>query len=139
MKKIQVIIEKTDEGLYGRIEGRKSFLPVTYGKTKAEVFKNLKALIKDYQLHEKYGDKFWLKLDLDSLQFEILYDVQAFFTEYDFLNVSAIARHANMNESLVRQYTTGKKHPSAEQAKKIQNTIHTLIKELHKSSLYVAA
>ena len=136
MKTLQVIIEKSDEGLYGRIEGRKSYLPVTYAKSKKEVLQNLKKLIKDYQQHEKNGDTFWLRLDADAIQFEILYDVQAFFCEYDFLNASAIARHANMNESLLRQYATGKKHPSAEQAKKLEDTIQSLTKELHKVSLY---
>lgn len=136
MKTLQVIIEKADDGLYGRIEGRKSYLPVTYGKSKKEVIQNLKDLIRDYQKHEKKGDNFWLKLDPESVQFEIAYDLQAFFSEHDFLNASAIARHANMNESLVRQYATGKKFPSIEQAKKLEETIRHLTKELTKVSLY---
>ena len=139
MKPIQVIIEKSNDGLYGRIEGHKSYLPVTYGKSKKEVLQNLKGLIKDYQRHEKDGDAFWLNVDTDTIQFEILYDVQAFFCEHDFLNASAIARHANMNESLLRQYATGKKYPSGKQAKKIEDTIRMLTKELHKVSLYAEA
>src|SRR6185312_6435154 len=136
MKTLQVIIEKSDDGLYGRIEGRKSYLPVTFGNSKKEVLQNLKELIKDYQKHEGNGDSFWLKLDIEALQFEIAYDLQSFFSEHDFLNASAIARHANMNESLVRQYATGKKFPSVEQAKKLEDTIRQLTKELNKVSLY---
>jgi len=136
MKTLQVIIEKADDGLYGRIEGRKSYLPVTFGNSKKEVLQNLKDLIRDYQKHEKDGDSFWLKLDTDTLKFEITYDLQAFFSEHDFLNASAIARHADMNESLVRQYATGKKYPSAEQAKKLEDTIRNLTKELKNISLY---
>ncbi len=137
MKPLQVIIEKADEGLYGRIEGRKSYLPVTFGNSKKEVLQNLRKLIKDYQKHEKNGDSFWLKLNTETLQFAIVYDVQAFFNEHDFLNASAIARHANMNESLVRQYATGKKYPSAEQAKKLEDAIRNITKELHNVSFYV--
>ena len=136
MKTLQVIIEKSDNGLSGRIEGHKSYLPVTFGNSKKEVLENLKELIKDYQKHEKNGDSFWLKLDTNSLQFEMVYDLQAFFSEHDFLNASAIARHANMNESLVRQYATGKKFPSVEQAKKLEDVIRSLTKELHHVSLY---
>lgn len=136
MKILQVIIEKSDNGLYGRIEGRKSYLPVTFGNSKKEVLQNLKELIKDYQQHEKEGDSFWLKLDTEALQFQVVYDLQAFFSEHDFLNASAIARHANMNESLVRQYVTGKKYPSVEQAKKLEDVIRNLTKELHNVSLY---
>ena len=136
MKTLQVIIEKGDDGLYGRIEGRKSYLPVTFGRTKKEVLQHLKDLIKDYQKYEEKGDSFWLKLDVESLQFAIAYDLEEFFREHDFLNASAIARHANMNESLVRQYATGKKYPSVEQAKKLEDTIRHLTKELNKVSLY---
>ena len=136
MKSLQVIIEKGDDGLFGRIEGRKSYLPVTYGKSKNEVLNNLRELIKDYQLHEKDGDNFWLKMDVNTLQFQLVYDLQAFFSEHDFLNASAIARHANMNESLVRQYATGKKFPSLEQAKKLETVIRELTKDLNKVSLY---
>lgn len=119
MKTLKVIIEKAEDGLYGRIEGHKSYLPVTYGNSKREILQNLKDLIEDYKKNEEKGDSFWLKLDTETLQFEIFYDLQAFFSEHDFLNASAIARHANMNESLVRQYATGKKYPSTEQAKKL--------------------
>lgn len=136
MKALQVIIEKGHDGLYGRIEGRKSFLPVTFGSSKKEVLQNLKDLIRDYQTHEKNGDNFWLKLDADNLQFDIVYDLQSFFGEHDFLNASAIARHASMNESLVRQYAIGKKYPSLEQAKKLEAVIRELTKDLNKVSLY---
>ena len=136
MKTLQVIIEKSDKGLYGRIGARKSYLPVTFGNSTSEVLQNLKELIKDYQQHEKNGDTFWLKLDTEALQFEVVYDLQAFFSEHDFLNASAIARHANMNESLVRQYATGKKYPSIEQTKKLEHVIRGLTKELHNVSLY---
>ena len=139
MKALQVIIEKGDDGLYGRIEGRKSYLPVTFGKSKSEVLQNLKGLIKDYQKHEKKGDSFWLKLDTENLEFDIVYDLQSFFNEFDFLNASAIARHANMNESLVRQYATGKKYPSVEQAKKLEGVIRRLTKDLNNVSLYAEA
>jgi len=136
MKTIRVILEKSDEGLFGRIEGRKSYTPVTYGNSKNEVFKNLKDLIKDYQENEKNGDTFWLKMDTGNIQFEVTYDLQSFFKEYDFLNTSAIARKCNLNESLVRQYATGKKFPSNEQVKKIEDTIRSLTKSLQNISLH---
>lgn len=136
MKTLQVIIEKNDNGLYGRIEGRKSYLPVTFGNSKKGVLQNLKERIKDYQKHEKNGDGFWLKSETKYVQSEMVYDLQAFLSEYDFLNASAIARHAILNESLVRQYATGKKYPSIEQAKKLEDFIHNLTKDLQKVPLY---
>ena len=134
--KLQVIIEKGNKVLYGRIEGGKLFTPTTAAGSKVEVLNNLKMLIKDYQKHEGKQDKYWGKVDVTSVVFEIHYDLQAFFEEYDWITASAIARHAQMNESLVRQYATGKKFPSLDQAKKIQNTIRELSKPLQKLSLY---
>ena len=122
-----------------RIEGRKSYLPVTFGNSTKEVLQNLKELIRDYQKNEKNGDSFWLKLNPEALQFEIVYDLQAFFSDHDFLNASAMARHANMNESLVRQYVSGKKYPSVEQTKKSEDVIRRLTKELNNVSLYAEA
>lgn len=139
MTTLQVIIEKADNGLYGRIEGRKSYMPVTFGSFTKEVLENLKDLIIDYQKKEKKGDNFWLKLDIAKLQFDIVYDPQAFFSEYNFLNVSAIARYADMNESLVRQYTAGKKYPSIDQTKKLEKVIRDLTKDLNHVSLYAKA
>ena len=139
MKTLQVIIEKSDSGLYGRIQGRKSYLLVIFGNFTKEVLQNFKELIKDYQKHEKNNNSFQLKLDTKNLQFEIVYDLQTFFNEYDFLNTSAIARHTNLNKALIRQYTTGKKYPSIEQAKKLEDFIHNLTKDLQKVSLYAEA
>ena len=93
-------------------------------------------LINDYQKHEGKRDKYWSKIDMNTAQFEIHYDLQAFFEEYDWITASAIARHADLNESLVRQYATGKKFPSLEQAKKIQTIIRDLSKPLQKLALY---
>ena len=134
--KLQVIIEKGDNVLYGRIEGGKLFTPVTSADTKKEILENLKMLIKDYQKHEGKGDKYWSKIDINTAHFEIHYDLQAFFEEYDWITASAIARHADLNESLVRQYATGKKFPSLEQAKKIQTIIRDLSKPLQRLALY---
>ena len=51
-KKIEVIIEKKDELLWGIVENNGNFISSPYGKTKNEVIINLKNLIKDYQQNE---------------------------------------------------------------------------------------
>lgn len=135
-QKIEVIIEKGDGELYGRIEGKGNYLPVTSAKTTGKVLANLKMLIKDYKKHDK--DKFWDKVDLAIVVFELRYDLQAFFQEHDYLKQTKIAELAGINASLVRQYASGVKHPSGEQAKKIENAIHKLAKELQSVSIYAA-
>lgn len=41
------------------------------------------------------------------LEFEYKYDLQSFFNYFSFLNVSDIAHRANVNPSLMRQYSRG--------------------------------
>ena len=68
--------------------------------------------------------------------FDYSYDVSAFFENFDFLNQTKIADLSGINPSLLRQYASGVKHPSAQQAKKIEIVIHKLAKELKSVSLY---
>ncbi len=67
---------------------------------------------------------------------EIKYDLEAFFMEHSYLKISSIAEQAKINPGLVRQYASGVKHPSAEQAKKIEATIHKIANDLQQVELY---
>lgn len=136
--KLQVIIEKSNGELWGRIENKGDFMPVTVGKNAKEVIKNLSDLIKDYLKHEGSKDPNWKRIDLEKAEWELVYDVQAFFLEHDYLAASSIAKRAGINPGLMRQYSSGVKHPSASQAKKIEETIHDLAKELKSVSFYAA-
>lgn len=133
---VEVIIEKGDGELWGRIEGKGDFLPATVGNTVEEVLQNLRELIEDYLAHEGDEDAFWKVAAAEEVQFELLYDIQAFFAAYNEVNASAIAKRAGINPGLLRQYTSGVKHPGKEQAQKIENAIHQLANELREVSLY---
>src|SRR6218665_4139827 len=104
MKKLEVIIEKQDGVLFARIEGKGNYLPNGYGSNLGEALVNLKEIILDYQQHEGQNDKFWKKIDVANLEFDLHYDLQAFFEEYDFLNITAVAKRSGINPALVRQY-----------------------------------
>ncbi len=132
---LQLIVEKQRNHFWGRIEGH-GFMPAGQGKTMQKLIQNIKDSIDDYINHEGEKDKFWSKIDLSKVQFEIHYDVQAFFEQFDELKINSIARNSGINESLMRQYATGRKHPSAEQAKKIDTAIHELVKKLESSYIY---
>lgn len=87
---------------------------------------------------DRVYDTAWKKVDVKKLSWELRYDVQAFFMEHDYLTASTIAKRAGINPGLMRQYSSGIKHPSALQAKKIEAAIHTVAKELKAVSLYAA-
>ena len=52
------------------------------------------------------------------------------FDYYSWINVSQFARKAGINPSLMRQYRMGNTYISDNQISKIENTLHSLGKEL---------
>lgn len=134
--KANIIIEKGKGGLWGRIEGSE-FL-VSTGRDLAEVTDNLKTLVADYIAHEGKADKRWKKAKADSINFGYVYDTQAFFESFNFLNISAVAKAAGINQSLLRQYAKGIKHPSAERVRLIERAVHDLADQMRRVSLVPA-
>jgi predicted RNase H-like HicB family nuclease len=135
-RKIEAIIEKTEDHFWARVEERGSFMPTGQGVNINEAIENLKDSIEDYIEHEGSDDKFWNKIKISEIEFEIHFDLQSFFERFPELKISSIAKRAGLNESLVRNYSVGLKHPSIEQAKKIEDAIHNLAKELSQVSIY---
>ncbi|MDO8969945.1 MAG: hypothetical protein Q7U74_04595, partial [Saprospiraceae bacterium] len=49
---------------------------------------------------------------------------------FDALKVGSVAKEAGMNPTLLRQYLSGVKHPSPEQAKRVQDALHRVAQRL---------
>jgi hypothetical protein len=137
VEKLEIIIEKNDGLLWGRVENKGKFMPTPYGTSTAKVILNLKELINDYIKHEGKKDPFWNKVDLNYVAFEFKYDLESYFQEHDYLKISSIAEIAGMNPSLIRQYASGVKYPSAEQAEKLQKAIRKIARDLMRDGIYV--
>lgn len=138
-KKLELIVEiGEDNHLWGWIEKKSSVLLTGQGETLKLLIENIKEGMAGYIRHEGKDDKFWSKIDVDTVEFEIKYDLATFFEQFDELNITAIAARAGINPSLLRQYKSGHKYPSAEQVKKIEDAIHALGKELIKINLIAA-
>ncbi|HEY1870018.1 MAG TPA: hypothetical protein VGG71_03115 [Chitinophagaceae bacterium] len=135
--KIEIIIEKNDGLLWGRVENKGRFMPTPYGRNTIKLIANLKELIADYVQHEGRKDLFWSKLNMNELQIDFRYDLESFFQEHDYLKISSVAELAGMNPGLVRQYASGVKYPSSEQADKIRRAIKKIAKELTQHSIYL--
>ena len=134
MKRAELIIEKDAGHFWGRVEG-KGFMPTGQGATIAQLIENVKDSIRDYQKHEGRKDKIWARINVDKLTFDLRYDLAAFFEAFDFLNLTVIAKKANMNRSLLNQYVKGLKPASAAQTRKIETVIHNLAKEMMDAEL----
>ena len=59
-----------------------------------------------------------------------------YLKNFGFLNIAKIAKYAEINPVLLRQYFSGVKHLSAAQAKKIESTLHILADEMQKALVY---
>jgi hypothetical protein len=49
---------------------------------------------------------------------------------FEAVKVSAVAKEAGMNPTLLRQYLSGVKHPSPEQARRVQDALHRVAQRL---------
>ena len=123
--KLLLIIEKSKGKLWGRVNYKDNLI-TDFATNIDTLEKKMRKLLKDF--HE-----------LQNVEFDYSYDLTVFFEEYDFLKQSKIAELAGMNPGLLRQYASGVKHPSLEQAKKIEKAVHNLAKELKSVSIYAEA
>ena len=117
--KIPLTIERqVGKELWGRIVYNDNLI-TDFAETVPELEAKIKALLWDFE-----------KLAPEYVEFTHQYDIYALFQKFDFLKISTIAEHAGMNPGLLRQYVSGVKSPSIEQAKKIEKTLHNLAAEM---------
>ncbi len=68
--------------------------------------------------------------ELRDLEFDYKYDIASFFNEFNWINISALAKVLGMNRSLLYQYKKGDTYISHEQMKRIERGVHELGKKL---------
>lgn len=125
-KKFEVINEKAaDNQLWGRIHYGEDLLTTNA--------KNVEGIIENFreQLEAFYDLKTTHK------NFEVKYDLEAFFDQYNVLNISEIGKMANISPTVMRHYKTGIKHPSKAQLQNIEQTIHALARQLEQIKISV--
>ncbi len=123
--KILLTIEKNKGKLWGRITYKNNLI-TDYASSISALEKKITKLLKDFH-------------NVSNPEFSHAYDLTVFFEEFDFLKQSKIAELAGVNPGLLRQYASGVKYPSADQARKIEKAIHDLARELQSVSLAVAS
>jgi hypothetical protein len=117
--KIPLTIERQGgKELWGRVEYKDNLI-TDFAQTVAELEAKIKGLLWDFE-----------ELAPEQVKFIHQYDIYALFQKFDFLKISTVALYAGMNPGLLRQYVSGAKSPSKEQAKKIERTLHNLAAEL---------
>ncbi|MBO0929540.1 hypothetical protein [Fibrella aquatilis] len=129
MHRLQLIIEAATEngqptGFWGRVTFEDNLL-IEQADTVEVLQANMRQLLFDFH-------------DLEAVEFELAYDLHAFFEQYDYLKISKIAHFAGMNPSLLRHYKSQTKYPSAEQVQRIETAVHQLASELSQVHLVAA-
>ncbi|MCU0340597.1 MAG: hypothetical protein MUE30_11990 [Spirosomaceae bacterium] len=121
---IRLIVEKGEDGQYwGRCNIDDDLL-VESAANQEELEAKMQQLA-----YEFYG------VNPETIVWEVEYDLQTFFESFDYLKISKIAELADINSSLVRQYASGIKYPSAKQVKKLEGAIRQLGQRLTEVTL----
>jgi hypothetical protein len=122
--KINLTIERgEDRQLWGTLSYNENLI-TDFAENISVLEIKMKSLLKDFE-----------GLEPDQIEFVHHYDVYALFQRFDYLKISSVAKHAGMNAALLRQYASGVKSPSLDQAKKIELALHRLAAELSEVSV----
>ena len=124
MKKISIIVEKTDTGFSAYSTDYPIF---TTGRTIPELIDNA------FEAANLYFEDEKIEIKHDNLKFEI--DFKQFFKYYKVLNSKFLADKIGMNPTLLSQYVQGHKKPSDKQTEKILYGIHQIGQELSEINL----
>jgi len=123
-KVILLTVEKTDTGFSAYAIDYSIF---TTGQSIPELINNA------YEATAFYFEEEKVKVEPNDIKFEI--DFQQFFKYYKVLNAKFLAKKIGMNATLLSQYVSGTKKPSAKQTEKILSGIHQIGQELSSINL----
>ncbi len=131
--KAKVLIEKDEHGYSAVITNFNSTIIGT-GDSVKEAKEDLMNSIEEVK--KMYKEESLISPDcFDNLTFEYKYDISALFNAFSFLNATKFAERIGISPSLMRHYKAGNTYISASQAKKIENGLHQLARELQAVSL----
>ncbi len=99
-----------------------------------ELKERLKVAFDDYIKVAEEDQEDWVKDVKKMTDWDYQMNLQAFFYLIPEVKISAIGKKARINESLMRQYVTGKAAASEERIKLIERAIHELGRELQSVS-----
>lgn len=132
MKKMLDVIVETGKDGFGCFIANESGLTTTFvgqGKTARLAIQDFLQAYKEVSdiAREEHED-------FPELEFNFIFDIGAFFNYYP-LSVSAFARYIGMNESLLRQYVSGAKSPSAKTLARVREGLDSLGKDIGRGLL----
>jgi predicted RNase H-like HicB family nuclease len=133
-KTIRVIIEKADDGTYWGTTQNIPGVISAYGNTLEELKGNLMGTFDDYIETAEAEKEDWAAEVKKVKNWTYQMNMQSFFQLIPEIKITAVGRKARINESLMRQYATGKAAASETRVKLIERAVHELGRELQSVS-----
>jgi len=124
MNKLLLIIEKSKGELFGRVHYEDDLI-IDSARSIESLERKMRKLLQQFH-----------NVDTKTIAFEHAYDITALFDKFGYLKITSIAKKAEINPALLRQYASGVKYPSPKQAKKLEDAIHEIGKELTHVAVY---
>ncbi len=122
MKKTEMIVERTNTGYSAYA---KDYPVGTTGGTLSELTDNMLEVMNFYFEEMEEKGKVIAEKDL-----KITLDLRQFFEFYKVINATALSERIGMNQSLLTQYISGIKKPSATQTRRILQGVQKVGREL---------
>lgn len=126
MKKISIIVEKTETGYSAYAE---DYPVYTVGNNLDELKSNILEAINLYFEEEKRT--------ITAEDLKITLDLPQFFEFYKVINAKALSERIGMNQSLLAQYIKGNKKPSPAQVQRIMKGVQQIGRELSEIGFFM--
>lgn len=126
--KVTAIIEKNSDKFFSIYteEDIPGYTFGGYGESVVEAKEDYMASIREMQeISSEEGKEF-----PDNIEVEFRYDIPSFFNYFDWINISAFAKKAGINESKMRAYKAGISTASEKTLDKIRATIKDMCSAL---------
>src|SRR5690606_708887 len=120
MEAVKVFVEKADDGTYWGTTQNLPGVVSAFGDTLEELKGNIKVAVDDYIETAVELEEDWVDEVLPIQEYEFKMNIESFFYLVPQVKITAIARRAKINPSLMRQYATGRATVSEERLKLIQ-------------------
>ncbi len=126
-EKVTVTVEKDTDGRFACYVDKEfaHFGLAGYGDTVAEAKADLYACYNEMkELEEEEGRS------IPDLEYTFKYDIQSFFNNFPYLNISRVAEMAHINPTLMRQYACGVTKAGEKQYDKLQEAVKNISMQL---------
>lgn len=133
--KVTALVEKNENNFYA-ISTSKAYCGCYFGgfgnsvaEAKEDFLESIKESLELAAEEGKNVPKF------EDIEIDYQYDIPAFFNEFDWINVSAFAKKAGINESKMRAYKNGLATASEKTITKILETVKSMGAEMVAATL----